>query len=68
MNRQPWTARCKSGYLFETGAPRCNRPAPRGMLLCSECLSAEVVPAPRRAARAYLRLVVAAIVALVEVF
>lgn len=39
----PWTARCKSGYEFHGRS--CNRPAPRGMLLCSDCLHAEHLPA-----------------------
>lgn len=42
-NRAPWTARCKSGYTF--AGRSCNRPAPRGMLLCNDCLHAEHLPA-----------------------
>jgi hypothetical protein len=39
--RVTWTARCKSGYTFKGKA--CNRVAPRGMLLCAECLTAEPI-------------------------
>ena len=42
--RAPWTARCKSNYTFAGKA--CNRPAPRGQLLCNDCLHAGHLPAP----------------------
>jgi hypothetical protein len=42
-NRVLWTARCKSGYTFNGRA--CARSTPRGMLLCSDCLTAEPIAA-----------------------
>lgn len=40
--RVAWTARCKSGFEFN-GKP-CRRVAPRGQIMCNDCLSAERVP------------------------
>ncbi len=46
-----WTARCKSGYAYRTDRGQwrkqwhtCNQPCRKGMLMCEQCLSAEVVP------------------------
>jgi len=39
-----WTARCKSDYQF--GRHTCRKTCRRGMLMCDDCLSAEVIPAP----------------------
>jgi hypothetical protein len=62
MSRAPWTARCKSGYLF-AGKP-CQCPTRRGALLCDGCLTAEVVPAAARPAGLVARALVAAAAAL----
>jgi hypothetical protein len=42
-SRPAWNARCKSGYQFN--GRTCKRLTGRGMLLCNDCLSAEVLPA-----------------------
>lgn len=42
MTKALWTARCKSGYTFN-GKP-CSHFTPRGVLICSDCLTAQVVP------------------------
>ena len=56
-HRPIWSARCKSGFQFgpvdyagrPTGKMRnCNRSCARGQLLCSDCLTAEVMPAAFR--------------------
>lgn len=61
--RAPWTARCKSGYTFH--GRTCNRPAPRGALLCGDCLHAEPVPALPRTGT--LQIILAAVAAFLGV-
>jgi hypothetical protein len=45
MNTQQirWTARCKSGYVFN--GKTCRRFTSRGALLCTDCIDAVVIPA-----------------------
>lgn len=59
-----WTARCKSGYVLDSTGRPCSRPAPRGMLLCADCLDAEVIP---MTARSWMRITLAFPVALFAV-
>jgi hypothetical protein len=38
-----YTARCKSGYIWDGNKRPCARMCKRGALLCSECIDAQVV-------------------------